>query len=87
MKLTEREATLVNQFTCNLYNRGLCIGDDRDPDHDPNFDMVEGELSIFMMHAKKMIYDEISDLLLNASLQFKEVTDPVQEETVGVDGQ
>jgi len=79
MKLTERESTLVNQFTCNLYNRGLCLEDNRDPDHDPNFDMVEAELSIFMRHAKKMVYDEISDLLLNHSLQFTEIKDTVAD--------
>lgn len=79
MKLTEREETLVNQITCNLFNRGLALSDDTDPDHDPNFDMVEAELRLFMMHAKKIIYDEISDLLLNHSLQFKEIVDEVQE--------
>ena len=79
MKLTERELKLVNQFACNLYNRGLCISDNVDPDHDPNFDMVEAELSVMMKHAKQMVYDEISDLLLNHSLQFKEIVDETQE--------
>jgi len=79
MKLTEREETLVNQIACNLFNRGLAISDDTDPDHDPNFDMVEAELKCFMINAKQIIYDEISDLLLNHSLQFKELVDKVQE--------
>ena len=77
MKLTEREEKLVNQFTCNLFNRGLAISDDTDPDYDPNFDKVEAELSIFMRHAKKLVYDEISDLLLNHSHMFVELKDTV----------
>lgn len=83
MKLTEREETLVNQITCNLFNRGLAVSDDRDPDHDTNFDYVEAELTLFMMHAKRIVYDEISDLLLNHSLQFKEIIDETQEEIPG----
>lgn len=79
MELSEREETLIDQIACNLYNRGLCISDNKDPDYDPYFDMVKAELSVFMRHAKKLVYDEISDLLLNHSLQFKEIKDNMIE--------
>ncbi len=79
MKLTEREETLIDQMVCNLFNRGLCVTDDTNEDHDPTFDMVKAEFTCYALNIKKEIYSEISDLLLNHAMTDKEITDDVIE--------
>jgi len=79
MKLSEREETLIDQMVCNLFNRGLCIEDNKDEDYDPNFDMVKAEFTSYALNIKKEIYTEISDLLLNHAMIDKEIVDDVIE--------
>ena len=82
MKLTEREEALIDQMVCNLFNRGLCVEDNRDEDHDPNFDMVKAEFTCYALNIKKEIYTEISDLLLNHAMTNKNINDDVIEPVI-----
>lgn len=79
MKLSEREETLIDQMVCNLFNRNLCVEDNTNEDHDPNFDMVKAEFTVYALKMKKEIYTEISDLLLNHAMVDKEIVDDVVE--------
>lgn len=79
MKLTEREETLIDQMVCNLFNRGLCVEDNKDEDYDPNFDKVKAEFTCYAINIKKEIYSEISDLILNHAMTDKELNDTIVE--------
>ena len=67
MELTKEEEKLVEQIYYNMDLRGIISGE-------PSQKGLEmSELKILAYHLKKLFYEEISDLLLQKSLDFKDL--------------